>query len=69
MLLYLTDTYLNFVSMYSMCGCVDAKSKDNELREPLETRMKFCRNCLKLLPCHRFLPHTRMKKLSICTGE
>ncbi|GAB1865111.1 IQ and ubiquitin-like domain-containing protein [Camponotus japonicus] len=59
-------TYLNFVSMYSMCGCVDAKSKDNELREPLETRMKFCRNCLKLLPCHRFLPHTRMKKLSIC---
>lgn len=60
--------YLNFVSMYSMCGCkcVDANSKDNELREPFETRMKFCRNCLKLLPFYRFLPHTRMKKLSVC---
>ncbi|XP_050461497.1 IQ and ubiquitin-like domain-containing protein isoform X1 [Cataglyphis hispanica] len=61
-------TYLNFVSMYSTCGCkcVDADPKDNELREPFETRMKLCRNCLKLLPFHRFLSHTRMKKLSVC---
>ncbi|XP_029165079.1 IQ and ubiquitin-like domain-containing protein [Nylanderia fulva] len=59
-------TYLNFVSVYSTCRCKCVNSKDNELREPLEARMKFCRNCSKLLPFHRFFPHTRMKKLSVC---
>ncbi|XP_072744652.1 IQ motif and ubiquitin-like domain-containing protein [Anoplolepis gracilipes] len=61
-------TYLNFVSVSNTCGCecIDANCKNNELREPLETRMKFCRNCLKLLPFHRFLSHTKMKKLSVC---
>ncbi|EZA49289.1 hypothetical protein DMN91_001508 [Ooceraea biroi] len=61
-------TYLNFVSMYGICGCecVDENFKNDELRESLETRTKFCRSCLKLLPYHRFLSHTRMKKTSVC---
>lgn len=65
------DTYLNFVRMYGICGCkcVTGDSKDNELQEPLETDTKLCRNCLKLLPIRRFLSHSRMKKLSICSSE
>ncbi|XP_012532008.2 IQ and ubiquitin-like domain-containing protein [Monomorium pharaonis] len=66
----ITHTYLNFVRMYGICGCecVIGDSKDNELREPLETETKFCRNCLRLLPIRRFLPHTRMTKLTICSS-
>lgn len=65
------DSYLNFVRMYGICGCecVTRDPKDNELREPLETETKLCRNCLKLLPISRFLLHTRMKKLTICKSE
>ncbi|XP_011706277.1 PREDICTED: IQ and ubiquitin-like domain-containing protein [Wasmannia auropunctata] len=66
----ITHTYLNFVRIDGICGCecVTTESKDNELREPLETETKLCQNCLKLLPIRRFLPHTRMKKLSICSS-
>ncbi|KYN40172.1 IQ and ubiquitin-like domain-containing protein [Trachymyrmex septentrionalis] len=66
----ITHSYLNFVRMYRICGCecITTESKDNELREPLETETKFCRNCLKLLPIRRFLAHTRMKKLTICSN-
>ncbi|XP_012232553.2 IQ motif and ubiquitin-like domain-containing protein [Linepithema humile] len=63
-------TYLDFVRVYGICGCVcvDEKVKDHILREPLETRTKFCRSCSKLLPYRRFLSHTKMKRLSVCTS-
>ncbi|XP_018049820.1 PREDICTED: IQ and ubiquitin-like domain-containing protein [Atta colombica] len=66
----ITHTYLNFVRMYGICGCecITTESKNNELREPLETETKLCWNCLKLLPIHKFLAHTRMKKLTICSS-
>ncbi|EGI58121.1 PREDICTED: IQ and ubiquitin-like domain-containing protein [Acromyrmex echinatior] len=66
----ITHTYLNFIRMYGICGCecITTESKDNELQEPLETETKLCRNCLKLLPIHKFLAHTRMKKLTICSS-
>lgn len=65
------DTYLNLVSMYGICGCecIDEHFKNDELKEPLVTRTKFCRSCMKLLPYDRFLVHTRMKKLTICMSE
>ncbi|EFN80348.1 IQ and ubiquitin-like domain-containing protein [Harpegnathos saltator] len=64
----ITHIYLNFTSMHGICGCeaVDGNSKDHELREPLETKAKFCRSCLKVLPDRRFLPHSRTRKLSVC---
>ncbi|XP_014487996.1 PREDICTED: IQ and ubiquitin-like domain-containing protein [Dinoponera quadriceps] len=64
----ITHTYLNFTSMHGSCGCeaVGGNSKDDELRVPLETKTKFCRSCLKLLPNRRFLPHSRTRKLSVC---
>ncbi|XP_018403964.1 PREDICTED: IQ and ubiquitin-like domain-containing protein [Cyphomyrmex costatus] len=66
----ITHTYLNFVRIFGICGCecVTTESKDNELREPLETETKLCRSCLKLLPIRKFLAHTRMKKLTICSS-
>ncbi|KAL6264441.1 hypothetical protein P5V15_004550 [Pogonomyrmex californicus] len=64
----IAHTYLNFIRIYGICGCkcITEISKDNELREPLEINTKFCWACLKLLPYHKFVPHTRMKKLSVC---
>ncbi|XP_043491784.1 IQ and ubiquitin-like domain-containing protein [Polistes fuscatus] len=66
--------YLKFVATSATCFCTNISKgfkKDpqcEEFREPLEIEMIFCRGCRRILPYHRFSPHSGLKKLTICTS-
>ncbi|XP_017760974.1 PREDICTED: IQ and ubiquitin-like domain-containing protein [Eufriesea mexicana] len=67
-------SYLDFVRMSHSCCCTNndkhfCKNVDDEkLREPIEPSTRLCRSCLKLIPCHRFTVHGRMKRLFTCVA-
>ncbi|XP_015171713.1 PREDICTED: IQ and ubiquitin-like domain-containing protein [Polistes dominula] len=66
--------YLKFVAVSATCSCTNINrgfKKDpqcEEFREPLEIKMIFCGSCRRILPYHRFSPHSGLKKLTTCAS-